>query len=57
MARVGDEYWLCFTARQASNALAIGLAKSREPGRSVDRHRPAPADRQAGQHRRPANAR
>ncbi|MEO8547847.1 MAG: glycoside hydrolase family 43 protein [Sphingomicrobium sp.] len=28
MARVGDEYWLCFTARQASNALAIGLAKS-----------------------------
>ena len=31
MARVGDEYWLCFTARQASNALAIGLAKSRSP--------------------------
>ena len=31
MARVGDEYWLCFTARQASNVLAIGLAKSRSP--------------------------
>ena len=31
MAKVGDEYWLCFTARQPSNALAIGLAKSRDP--------------------------
>jgi len=31
MVKVGDEYWLCFTARQASNALAIGLAKSRSP--------------------------
>jgi arabinan endo-1,5-alpha-L-arabinosidase len=31
MASVGDEYWLCFTARQASNTLAIGLAKSRHP--------------------------
>ncbi len=31
MARVGDEYWLAFTARQASNALAIGLARSRSP--------------------------
>ena len=31
MARVGDEYWLCFTARQASNALAIGLARSPMP--------------------------
>lgn len=28
MARVGDEYWLVYTARQKSNALAIGLAKS-----------------------------
>ncbi|HUP66599.1 MAG TPA: family 43 glycosylhydrolase, partial [Sphingomicrobium sp.] len=28
MARVGDEFWLAFTARQASNALAIGLARS-----------------------------
>jgi hypothetical protein len=31
MARVGDEYWLCYTARQASNALAIGLARSQSP--------------------------
>lgn len=31
MARVGDEYWLCFTARRAANALAIGLAKSASP--------------------------
>ena len=31
MARVGDEYWLCYTARQTSNALAIGLAKSSSP--------------------------
>jgi hypothetical protein len=31
MARVGDEYWLVFTARQASNALAIGLARAATP--------------------------
>jgi GH43 family beta-xylosidase len=31
MAKVGDEYWLCFTARQQSKTLAIGLAKSRHP--------------------------
>ncbi|WP_310469170.1 glycoside hydrolase family 43 protein [Sphingomonas sp.] len=31
MAQVGDEYWLCFTARRAGNALAIGLAKSAAP--------------------------
>jgi hypothetical protein len=31
MARVGDEYWLVYTARQRSNALAIGLAKSSSP--------------------------
>ena len=31
MARVGDEYWLVYTARQRSNALAIGLAKSDSP--------------------------
>lgn len=31
MAKAGDEYWLCFTARQASNALAIGLARSSSP--------------------------
>jgi arabinan endo-1,5-alpha-L-arabinosidase len=31
MARVGDEYWLCYTARQKTNALAIGLAKAPTP--------------------------
>jgi hypothetical protein len=31
MARVGDEYWTAFTARQASNALAIGLARAPSP--------------------------
>ena len=31
MARVGDKYWLCYTARQGSNALAIGLARSKQP--------------------------
>ncbi|MBV9932235.1 MAG: family 43 glycosylhydrolase [Alphaproteobacteria bacterium] len=31
MAKVGAEYWLCYTARQKSNALAIGLAKSASP--------------------------
>ena len=31
MAKVGDEYWTVFTARQASNALAIGLARSPLP--------------------------
>lgn len=31
MVRVGDEYWLAYTARQTSNALAIGLAKSCSP--------------------------
>lgn len=31
MEKVGGEYWLCFTARQASNALAIGLARSASP--------------------------
>jgi hypothetical protein len=31
MARVGDEYWLVFTARQANNALAIGLARACSP--------------------------
>jgi beta-xylosidase len=31
MARVGDEYWLVYTAREKTNALAIGLAKSRSP--------------------------
>lgn len=31
MARCGDEYWLVYTARQRSNALAIGLAKAPHP--------------------------
>ena len=31
MARVGTEYWVVYTARQKSNALAIGLAKSSGP--------------------------
>jgi hypothetical protein len=31
MARVGDEYWAVFTARQATNALAIGLARASSP--------------------------
>ena len=31
LAKVGDEYWLCYTARQKSNALAIGLAKAPHP--------------------------
>lgn len=41
MARVGDEYWLVFTARQANNALAIGLARSSSPsGPWVDNGQP-----------------
>jgi arabinan endo-1,5-alpha-L-arabinosidase len=31
IARVADEYWLAFTARRASNALAIGLARAASP--------------------------
>jgi hypothetical protein len=31
IAQVGDECWLCFTARQTSNALAIGLARAPNP--------------------------
>jgi arabinan endo-1,5-alpha-L-arabinosidase len=31
MARVGDEYWLVYSARQLSGALAIGLARSDSP--------------------------
>jgi hypothetical protein len=31
MHRVGDEYWLAYTARQANNALAIGLARALSP--------------------------
>jgi arabinan endo-1,5-alpha-L-arabinosidase len=31
LACVGEEYWLCYTAREKTNALAIGLAKSGSP--------------------------
>jgi arabinan endo-1,5-alpha-L-arabinosidase len=31
MAKVGDEYWAVFTARQSNNALAIGLARAPSP--------------------------
>jgi arabinan endo-1,5-alpha-L-arabinosidase len=31
MAKVGDEYWIAYTARQKSNALAIGLARGPSP--------------------------
>jgi len=31
MAKVGAEYWLVYTARQSSHALAIGLAKAPHP--------------------------
>jgi arabinan endo-1,5-alpha-L-arabinosidase len=31
MVRAGNEYWLCYTARQHSGALGIGLAKSPAP--------------------------
>ena len=41
MAKVGDEYWLVYTAREKSNALAIGLAKAPHPtGPWVDIGRP-----------------
>jgi hypothetical protein len=31
MAKVGDEFWVAYTARQKSNALAIGLARGPSP--------------------------
>ena len=31
MHKAGDEYWTVFTARQANNALAIGLARAASP--------------------------
>ena len=31
MAKVGDEYWLVYTARDQSGALAIGLARASSP--------------------------
>lgn len=32
MARVGDEYWLVYTARDKAHSLGIGLAKATTPG-------------------------
>ncbi|MDQ4088237.1 MAG: family 43 glycosylhydrolase, partial [Pseudomonadota bacterium] len=41
MKRVGEEYWVAFTARQQSNALAIGLARAPSPyGPWVDNGEP-----------------
>ena len=41
MHKVGAEYWVVFTSRQPSNALAIGLARSKSPtGPWVDNGRP-----------------
>lgn len=41
MARVGDEYWVAYTARQKTNALAIGLARSSSPlGPFIDNGKP-----------------
>jgi hypothetical protein len=41
MAKAGDEYWTVFTARQATNALAIGLARAPSPkGPWVDNGEP-----------------
>jgi GH43 family beta-xylosidase len=41
IARVGDEYWLVYTARDLSHSLNIGLAKSQSPdGPWVDIGRP-----------------
>jgi hypothetical protein len=41
MAHVGNEYWVAYTARQKSNALAIGLARAPTPlGPFVDNGKP-----------------
>jgi beta-xylosidase len=41
MAKVGDEYWVAYTARQKNNALAIGLARGSSPiGPFVDNGEP-----------------
>lgn len=46
MARVGNEYWLCYTARERTNALAIGMAKAPHPeGPWTDIGRPLIAGR------------
>src|SRR4051812_2768464 len=41
MAKVGDEYWTVYTARQTNNALAIGLARANSPlGQWIDNGAP-----------------
>jgi hypothetical protein len=41
MQQVGDEYWVAYTAREKSNALAIGLARAPSPfGPWVDNGQP-----------------
>jgi GH43 family beta-xylosidase len=41
MAKVGDEYWVAYTARQKSNALAIGLGRGPTPlGPFIDNGEP-----------------
>jgi hypothetical protein len=41
IARVGEEHWLCYTARQGSKSLAIGLARAKHPqGPWVDNGQP-----------------
>jgi hypothetical protein len=41
MVQVGDEYWLCYTARRTNGALAIGLARAPHPtGPWMDKGRP-----------------
>lgn len=45
LARIGDEYWLSFTARDRNNVLSIGLAKAPHPaGPWVDNGRPLLGD-------------
>jgi len=41
MAKIGDEYWVAFTARQTNGSLAIGVARSTSPtGPFVDNGQP-----------------
>ncbi len=53
MVKAGNEYWTVFTARQSTNALAIGLARSSSPtGPWVDNW-DAADHRRADQHNQP----
>jgi hypothetical protein len=45
MARVGDEYWLVYTAREKGGELAIGAGEKLSAGWSVDRSRTTAAPR------------